>query len=72
MPFLHETSKSLKYRDMQCQNGILPSIGMDNIPYHLPPTPAPQLTHSHSWSWHPPILGQRAFTGPRASPPIDD
>ena len=30
-----------------------------------PPTPA-------SWPWHSPILGHRAFTGPRASPPIDD
>jgi hypothetical protein len=40
-------------------------------PYPLPPPPAPQPTHSHSWSWHS-ILGHRAFTGPRASPPIDD
>jgi hypothetical protein len=30
-----------------------------------PPTPA-------SWPWHSPILGFRTFTGPRASPPIDD
>jgi hypothetical protein len=42
------------------------------IPYTLPPSPAPQPTHSHSWSWHSPILGHRTFTGPRASPPIDD
>ena len=34
-----------------------------------PPLPAPQ---PHSWPWHSPILGHRAFTGPRASPPIDD
>jgi hypothetical protein len=39
-------------------------------PYLLPP--ALQPTHSHSWSWHSPILGHRAFTGPRASPPIDE
>ena len=30
-----------------------------------PPTPA-------SWPWYSPILGHRTFTGPRASPPIDD
>jgi hypothetical protein len=41
-------------------------------PLSPPPPPAPQPTHSHSWSWHSPILGHRAFTGPRASPPIDD
>ena len=38
----------------------------------LSPPPAPHLIHFHSWSWHSPILGHRAFTGPRASPPIDD
>ena len=27
------------------------------IPYPLPPLPAPQLIHSHSWSLHSPILG---------------
>jgi hypothetical protein len=42
------------------------------LPYPLPPPPAPQPTYSHSWSWHSPILGHRSFTGPRASPPIDD
>ena len=41
-------------------------------PLSPPPPPAPQHTHSHSWSWHFPILGHRTFTGPRASPPIDD
>jgi hypothetical protein len=41
------------------------------IPYPLPPPPAHQPTHSHSWSWHSPTLGHRAFTGPRASHPID-
>ena len=30
-----------------------------------PPSPA-------SWPWHYPILGHRTFTGPKASPPIDD
>jgi hypothetical protein len=30
-----------------------------------PPTPA-------SWPWYSPILGHRTFTGPMASPPIDD
>ena len=30
-----------------------------------PPTPA-------SWPWHLPIMGNRAFTGPRSSLPIDD
>jgi hypothetical protein len=42
------------------------------LPNPLPPLSAPQTTHSHSWSWHSPILGHRTFTGPRASPPIDD
>ena len=42
------------------------------ILYPLPSPPASQPTHSHSWSWHSPILGHRAFTGPRVSPPIDD
>ena len=30
-----------------------------------PPTPA-------SWLWNSPILGNRTFTAPRTSPPIDD
>ena len=30
-----------------------------------PPTPT-------SWPWHSPILGHRTFTGPTASPPIND
>jgi hypothetical protein len=47
-------------------------ISPPKISYPHPPAPAPQPTHSHSWSWHSPILGHRAFTGPRASPPIDD
>jgi hypothetical protein len=38
----------------------------------LSPSHATQPTHSHSWSWHFPILSQRTFTGPRASLPIDD
>ena len=42
------------------------------IPYPLLPPAAPQPTHSHSQTWHSPILGHRAFIGPRASPPIDD
>jgi hypothetical protein len=42
------------------------------ILYPLPPPPAPQPTHSHSWTWYSPILGHRAFTGPRASSPTDD
>ena len=42
------------------------------IPNPFSPPSAPQPTHSHFWSWHSPILGHRAFTGPRAFPPIDD
>jgi hypothetical protein len=42
------------------------------IPYAFPPPPAPQLTHSHSQSWHSPTLGHNTFTGPKASPPVDD
>jgi hypothetical protein len=47
-------------------------VSPPKIPYPLPPPPAPQPTHSHSWPWRSPILGHRTFTGPRASPPIDD
>ena len=39
------------------------------------PFPLPLLTNlptPTSWPWHSPILGHRIFTGPRASPPIDD
>jgi hypothetical protein len=38
-------------------------------------SPFPLLTSQPtlaSWPWHSPILGHRAFTGPRASPPIDE
>jgi hypothetical protein len=42
------------------------------IPYPLLPSSAPQPALSHSQSWPSPILGHRAFTGPKASPPIDD
>jgi hypothetical protein len=41
----------------------------------LIPSPFTLLTNSPtpaSWPWHSPILGHRTFTGPRASPPIDD
>jgi hypothetical protein len=46
-----------------------PSENPSPIPCPLPllinpPTPAP-------WPWHSPILGHRAFTGPRAFSPID-
>jgi hypothetical protein len=47
-------------------------VSPPKIPYALHIPPAPQPNHSHSWSWHSPILGHRAFTGPRASPPIAD
>jgi hypothetical protein len=39
------------------------------------PFPSPLLTNLPtpvSWPWQSPILGHRTFTGPRASPPIDD
>jgi hypothetical protein len=38
----------------------------------IPSSPAPQLTHTRSQSWHSPILGHRTFTCLRASPHIDD
>ena len=41
------------------------------IPYPLPPL-LPNPPTPASWPWHSPILGHRTFTGPRASPPIDD
>jgi hypothetical protein len=46
------------------------------IPYPLPLSLLLNLSTlastPASWSWHSPILGHRIFTGPRASPPIDD
>jgi hypothetical protein len=48
-----------------------PSFPSEN-PLSPPPPLAHPPTHSHSWSWHSPILRHRTFTGPRASPPIDD
>jgi hypothetical protein len=47
-------------------------VSPPKIPYPLPTPPALQPTHSHSWPWHSPIRWHRTFTGPRASPPIDD
>jgi hypothetical protein len=49
------------------QNPSIPSpLLLYSIPLLLtnPPTPA-------SLSWHSPTLGHQAFSGPRASPPID-
>jgi hypothetical protein len=40
------------------------------ILYHLPLLPNPPIPASSLW--HSPILRHRAFTGPKASPPIDD
>ena len=41
-----------------------------------PPIPSPNLISNPPtpafWPWHSPVLGHRTFTGPRASPPIDD
>jgi hypothetical protein len=42
------------------------------IPCPLPPPLLPNLPTPASWPRHSPILGHRTFTGPRASPPIDD
>jgi hypothetical protein len=44
------------------------------IPYPLPPPNPllPNLPTPASWPRYAPILGQRTFTGPRASLPIDD
>ena len=48
-----------------------PSFPSEN-PLSSPPPSALQPTHSHSWYWHSIILEHRAFTGPRASPPVED
>jgi hypothetical protein len=47
------------------------------IPFQKWPIPStfPLLTNPHTpafWPWQSPKLGHRAFTGPRAFPPIDD
>ena len=54
-------SNVIPFPGFPCENPLFPP------PYtHTnPPTPA-------SWPWHSPTLGHRAFTGPRASSPIDD
>ena len=41
-------------------------------PYPLPLHLLPNLPTPTSWPRHAPILGNRTFTGPRTSPPIDD
>ena len=60
-------------------SNVIPFPGSPEVPYPipLPPPPAsmrvfPHLPiHSHLPPWHSPTLGHQAFTGPRASPPID-
>jgi hypothetical protein len=47
-------------------------VSPPKIPNPLPAPLVPQPTHSHSQSWHSPILEHRTFTGPRTSPPTDD
>jgi hypothetical protein len=47
-------------------------ISPPKIPYFIPPPPATNPPTPASWPWHSSILRHRAFTGPRASPPIDD
>jgi hypothetical protein len=41
-------------------------------PYPQPPPPFTNPPTPASWPWQSPILGHRAFTGPTASPPIDE
>jgi hypothetical protein len=50
---------------------------LSSFPLQKPPIPSPLTLLTNpptpvSWSWHSPILGHRAFTEPRTSPPIDD
>ena len=53
------------------------SVSPPETPYPILPPPASMrvLSHPHnhptSPPWHCPTLGHQAFTGPRASPPID-
>jgi hypothetical protein len=42
------------------------------FPGFPPPLPTTNPPMPASWPWHFPIMGHGAFTGPRASPPIDD
>jgi hypothetical protein len=48
-----------------------PGFHSEKPPTPSPPPPAHQPTHSHFLAWHSPTLGHQAFTGPRASSPID-
>ena len=49
-------------------------ISLPSFPSKNPLSPhnSSQPTQSYSWSWHSPMLGHKTFTGPRASPSIDD
>ena len=46
-------------------------ISLQKLPITSSPSPINPST-STSWPWHFSTLGHRAFTGPKASPPIDD
>jgi hypothetical protein len=50
---------------------FLVSPPKNTLPHLLPPPPAHQHTHSHFLALAFPMLGHRAFTGQRPSPPID-
>jgi hypothetical protein len=47
-------------------------VSPPKIPYHILPPLLPNPPTPTSWPWPSPILGPRAFRGPRASPPTDD
>jgi hypothetical protein len=58
--YLHFLVNVIPFPSFLSENPLSPPPLLPN-----PPTPA-------SWPWQSPILGHRTFTGPRASPPIDD
>jgi hypothetical protein len=54
-------------------SNVIPFPGFPSkTPNSLPYTPAHQPTHSFFLAWHSPTLVYWAFTGPRASPLIDN
>jgi hypothetical protein len=54
-------------------SNVIPFPGFPSKnPLSLPPPPAHQPTHSCFLALEFPYMGHRTFTGPRASPPIDD
>jgi hypothetical protein len=47
-------------------------VPLQNTLFSPSPPLLPNITTPATWSWNSPILGHRTYTGPSASPPIDN